>query len=178
MVCPNAKLSSSVFLFSPLFPGLPVVCTEEGFTLVKVTILTPFSWQQESTELRSILVQIKRLLFYEVWSLEDFLLKIIVEKRYGFHAICIKLRSRGERERFRGNRRNNDNDDHSENNDKNLTKKTMITKTKSEIFSRLEVADKRWQVSRRTLGRSLRPLKLMRRGTCLMWVKKNIRYKE
>ena len=181
MVCPNAKLSSSVFLFSPLGPGLPVVCTEEGFTLVKVTILTPFSWQQESTdstELRSILVQIKRLLFYEVWSLEDFLLKIIVEKRYGFHAICIKLRSRGERERFRGNRRNNDNDDHSYNNYKNYNKKTMITKTKSEIFSRLEVTDKRWQVSRRTLGLSLRPLKLMRRGNCLMWVKKNIRYKE
>ena len=61
-------------------------------------------------------------------------MKIIVEKRYGFHAICIKLRSRGERERFRGNRRNNDNDDHSYNNYKNYNKKTMITKTKSEIF--------------------------------------------
>ena len=49
-------------------------------------------------------------------------MKIIVEKRYGFHAICIKLRRRGERERFRGNWRNNDNDDHSENNDKNYNK--------------------------------------------------------
>ena len=49
-----------------------------------------------------------------------------------------------------------------------ITKITMITKTKSEIFSRLEVTDKRWQVSRRPLGLSLRPLKLMRRGTCLM----------